>query len=150
MYSRITGYYRPVQNWNEGKTQEYKNRTTYDIGRSVLKHQGPLMRAGSQCTVDAAALAKKQEETAAADSRGKVKLYLFTTQTCPNCRTAKEFLKGMDYQIVDAAEHPDLAERFGIMQAPTLVVVQDGIVRKFANASNIRKFAEQNSAAARA
>ena len=59
-------------------------------------------------------------------------------------------MKGMDYQIVDAAEHPDLAERFGIMQAPTLVVVQDGIVRKFANASNIRKFAEQNSAAARA
>ena len=150
VYSRITGYYRPVQNWNEGKTQEYKNRTTYDIGRSVLKHKGPLMRAGSQCTVDAAALAKKQEETAAADSRGKVKLYLFTTQTCPNCRTAKEFLKGMDYQIVDAAEHPDLAEKFGIMQAPTLVVVQDGIVRKFANASNIRKFAEQNSAAAKA
>ena len=56
----------------------------------------------------------------------------------------------MDYQIVDAAEHPDLAEKFGIMQAPTLVVVQDGIVRKFANASNIRKFAEQNSAAAKA
>ena len=24
VYSRITGYYRPVQNWNDGKTQEYK------------------------------------------------------------------------------------------------------------------------------
>ena len=57
-------------------------------------------------------------------------------------------MKGLDYQIVDAMEHPDLAEKFGIMQAPTLVVVQDGIVQKFTNASNIRRFAEQNHTAA--
>ena len=31
VYSRITGYYRPVQNWNDGKAQEYKNRTLYDM-----------------------------------------------------------------------------------------------------------------------
>ena len=37
VYSRITGYYRPVQNWNDGKLQEYANRTEYDIGRSSLK-----------------------------------------------------------------------------------------------------------------
>ena len=49
---------------------------------------------------------------------------------------------------MDAMEHPDLAEKFGIMQAPTLVVVQDGIVQKFTNASNIRRFAEQNHTAA--
>ena len=154
VYSRITGYYRPVQNWNEGKTKEYKNRTTYDMGRSVLKHRGPRMIAGSQCTVDAGSVARKQGQAeeamagAAAGSRSRAKLYLFTTQTCPNCRTAKEFLKGLDYQIVDAMEHPDLAEKFGIMQAPTLVVVQDGIVQKFTNASNIRRFAEQNHTAA--
>ena len=57
-------------------------------------------------------------------------------------------MKGLDYQIVDAMEHPDLAEKFGIMQAPTLVVVQDGIVQKFTNASNIRRFAEQTHTAA--
>ncbi len=28
--SRITGYYRPVQNWNDGKAQEFKDRKTYD------------------------------------------------------------------------------------------------------------------------
>ena len=48
------------------------------------------------------------------------------------------------YQIIDAEERPDLAEKFGIMQAPTLVIVRDGIVQKFANASNIRRFVEQN------
>lgn len=37
-----------------------------------------------------------------------------------------------------------MAEKFGIMQAPTLVIVSDGIVQKFANASNIRRFVEQN------
>ena len=63
-----------------------------------------------------------------------------------NCRSAKEFLKGWDYQIIDAEEHPELAEKFSIMQAPTLVIVRDGIVQKFANASNIRKFVEQEPA----
>ena len=37
VYSRITGYYRPVQNWNDGKLQEYANRTEYDIAHSSLK-----------------------------------------------------------------------------------------------------------------
>ena len=37
VYSRITGYYRPVQNWNDGKLQEFKNRTEYDIEHSERK-----------------------------------------------------------------------------------------------------------------
>ena len=32
VYSRITGYYRPVQNWNDGKTQEFTDRKVYDVG----------------------------------------------------------------------------------------------------------------------
>ncbi len=31
VYSRITGYYRPVQNWNDGKSQEYKDRKIYKV-----------------------------------------------------------------------------------------------------------------------
>ena len=42
VYSRITGYYRPVQNWNDGKAQEFKDRKVYDIGRSRLTHTGPV------------------------------------------------------------------------------------------------------------
>lgn len=37
VYSRITGYYRPVQNWNAGKTQEFKDRKTYLISQNLLK-----------------------------------------------------------------------------------------------------------------
>lgn len=29
VYSRITGYYRPIRNWNDGKQQEFKDRTEY-------------------------------------------------------------------------------------------------------------------------
>ena len=136
VYSRITGYYRPVQNWNEGKLQEYKNRVTYDTGKSVLKKEPVSMRPVERVE------AESQNESGEGLKK-KPQLYLFTTRTCPNCRTAKEFLKGVDYQIIDAEEHPELAEKFGIMQAPTLVLVRDGVVQKFANASNIRRFAEE-------
>ena len=127
IYSRITGYYRPVQNWNEGKTQEYKNRTTYDITGSVLKK-------GSKSAETVKEAVHNAEIPAGS--------YLFTTKTCPNCKMAKQFLKDVDYEVVDAEENAELAEQLGIMQAPTLVVVSDGQVKKIANASNIRKYAE--------
>ena len=136
VYSRITGYYRPVQNWNEGKLQEYKDRITYDTGKSVLKKEPVSMRPVERVE------AESQNESGEGLKK-KPQLYLFTTRTCPNSRTAKEFLKGVDYQIIDAEEHPELAEKFGIMKAPTLVLVRDGVVQKFANASNIRRFAEE-------
>ena len=43
VYSRITGYYRPVQNWNDGKTQEYKNRKLYDVEHSCMKKSRPAL-----------------------------------------------------------------------------------------------------------
>lgn len=130
VYSRITGYYRPVKNWNAGKTQEYKNRISYDVANSALK------KGEKAVARIVAAVEKKREEQPAGT-------YLFTTKTCPNCKIAKEFLKDMEYQAVDAEENPELAQEFGVMQAPTLVVVKDGNIRKFVNASNIKKFAEE-------
>ena len=129
VYSRITGYYRPVQNWNEGKTQEYKNRITYDVAQSALK-KGPK-------TAERIVAAK---ENALAGQ--KAVTYLFTTKTCPNCKAAKEFLKGVEYQVIDAEDNPELTSQYGVMQAPTLVRIQDGKVERYVNASNIRKFAE--------
>lgn len=127
VYSRITGYYRPVQNWNEGKTQEYKNRKTYNIARSVLKRGWKSSLSSEEET----------KESGLADG-----VYLFTTKTCPNCRLAKQFLAGLDYKIVDAEENGDLARKLGVMQAPTLVLAEKGTIRKIVNASNIKKYAE--------
>lgn len=47
VYSRIVGYFRPVQNWNIGKKKEFEQRTEYDIKRSNLK--GGLIEACSSC-----------------------------------------------------------------------------------------------------
>ena len=40
MWSRITGYYRPVQNWNDGKSAEFKARKVYV--QSKLTNKQPL------------------------------------------------------------------------------------------------------------
>ncbi|MDD3252823.1 MAG: ribonucleoside triphosphate reductase [Lachnospiraceae bacterium] len=134
VYSRITGYYRPVKNWNEGKTQEYKNRTNYDVAHSVIRKNPEATKQLAEAVTGQNADAEVAQDTSAT--------YLFTTKTCPNCRMAKEFLKDMEYQVIDAEENQDMSEKFGIMQAPTLVVVKDGTVEKFVNASNIRKYTE--------
>ena len=128
VYSRITGYYRPVQNWNEGKTQEYKNRKLYDIKHSVLKKP-----AKSLVTIT--------EDDVKIEPLHSVK-YLFTTKTCPNCAMAKEILKGQEYIVIDAEENEELTRQYGVMQAPTLVVVDGNHTKKYVNASNIQKFVD--------
>ena len=126
VYSRITGYYRPVQNWNDGKLQEYANRKEYDIANSVLKKKPTLNRIADEVQETNAAVAK----------------YLFTTKTCPNCRMAKEYLKDEDYILVDAEEEVTLTQQFKVMQAPTFVVVDKDGVHKYVNVSNIKKYAD--------
>ncbi len=128
VYSRITGYYRPVQNWNDGKLQEYDNRKEYNIKTSVLKKDG--------------AIAEEAVAESCAEC-GEEKLYLFTTQTCPNCKIAKEYLQGVSYEVIDAEENAELVAKYGIMQAPTLVAVSGDSYKKYVNASNIKKYVDQ-------
>ena len=68
--------------------------------------------------------------------------YLFTTKTCPNCRIAKQMLQGEKYTVVDAEENQEMVSRYGIMQAPTLVVVSGNKTKKYVNASNIKKYVD--------
>ena len=68
---------------------------------------------------------------------------LVTTSTCPNCKMAKEMLAEEQYEVIDAERHPDLAAQYGIMQAPTLLVVEDGQAQKIVNASNIQKYVDE-------
>ncbi len=133
VYSRITGYYRPVQNWNDGKLQEYKNRTEYDIENSVLKRP----------TRSVVTLSNFAEEVQVSVEEPRDIKYLFTTKTCPNCRLAKEYLEDVNYVMIDAEENMELANRYGVMQAPTLVVVNGDSHKKYVNASNIKKYVDQ-------
>ena len=131
VYSRITGYYRPVQNWNDGKSQEYKDRKVYNIENSVLKKEGTLSEAVIEAATEAVMGEKAYTDGA----------YLFTTATCPNCKIACSILDkaGFGYEKLLANEHADLTADFGIKQAPTLVVVKDGEVQKYTGVSDIKK-----------
>ena len=128
VYSRITGYYRPVQNWNDGKAHEFKDRRTYNIGRSVLTHAGVLHP-------DMAA-----PEAEAAD----LPVRLFATATCPNCKIAAKLLDeaGIPYEKLLVEENRALAESLGLKQAPTLVCGD----AKFAGVAGVKDFIAQKEA----
>ncbi len=131
VYSRITGYYRPVQNWNDGKTQEFKDRKEYNIRTSRLdpvKH--PEGAAEEVCEAPAEAPA------------AQTGMYLFTTPSCPNCKLAAALLEkaGKAYEKLIAEEHADLVAQFGVKQAPTLVVVTADGFEKFRGVSDIKKY----------
>ena len=134
VYSRITGYYRPVQNWNAGKTQEFKERKLYNIATSKMT-SSPV----KECADHTAAAAQSDKQCGDG-------IYLFTTKTCPNCRAAKAMLDkaGINFTAVDAEENAGMSVEFGIKQAPTLVVIENGVAQKYVNASNIKKFSAEH------
>ncbi len=138
VYSRITGYYRPVANWNDGKAQEYKDRKVYNIGHSTLTHEGPKEVKFTEAAV-------KKSNNDSSDSAIYVDentVMLFKTTTCPNCKIAGSLLDkaGVQYKTLDANENPDLVEKFGIMQAPTLVVSSGDSFEKILGVSDIKSW----------
>ncbi len=146
VYSRITGYYRPVQNWNDGKTQEYKDRKLYDPGMSHLESSRPDDRARSEAlpaSTNSPLSSVEPDSTAQAMRDAVEELFLFTTKTCPNCKTAKEELEkaGLLYTIMDVSEHLDLVRKYRIMQAPTLLVRRGSQVELVTSAPSITKYA---------
>jgi ribonucleoside-triphosphate reductase len=124
-----------VQNWNDGKVQEFQDRKEYQPDNSQLEGR----RLCDRESPDAPAPA---EATASQDAR----LLLFTTKTCPNCRIAKAELDKaqLSYDVLDAAENVQLVKQYGITQAPTLMVVNGDNAQKFAGAGAIKRFAVEN------
>ncbi|MBR0136780.1 MAG: ribonucleoside triphosphate reductase, partial [Clostridia bacterium] len=132
VYSRITGYYRPVQHWNDGKTQEFKDRKVYDLNRSVLTHSGPVC-CGAEPVI---------ETFAEADDEPKTAITLFATQTCPNCKLATSWLEkaNVPFEKRYVSDYPDEAKELGLKQAPSLVVSENGETVIYSGIANIKKF----------
>ena len=138
VYSRITGYYRPVQNWNDGKAQEFKDRKVYNLGRSTLTHVGPIPAPDDSALDAAVDEAAEKAAEACAPELGTV--LLFKTPTCPNCKLAAALLDkaGVAYTALNANEEKELVEKFGIKQAPTLVLTNGETFEKFRGVSDIK------------
>jgi ribonucleoside-triphosphate reductase (formate) len=169
VYSRITGYYRPVQHWNDGKAQEFKERKVYDVHNGECKsskgknrvaakteevceatvasqvsndasfEQG-LFGAATECsTVSEESVVKAGFNTPV--SSVKEKVMLFTTKSCPNCPKAKDELEGLDnIEFIDAEENMDISREYGIRSVPTLVVKGEDGTENFIGISDIQKF----------
>lgn len=150
VYSRITGYYRPVRNWNDGKSSEFENRKTYEpeelfsINRNLLDEAGvDLPRVGTQT------LGRANEVKAATSKPDTDKLILVTTKTCPNCQAAKNYLNqaGIEYDVIlaDEADGAEIAGQYNISAAPTLIVQSGEEAELYSNVSNIRAYIGKRS-----
>ncbi len=133
VYSRITGYYRPVQNWNEGKTQEFKERKLYNVENSHCKDPQPKMTCGE------AVCAERKPSSPSSVSAHSI---LFTRTTCPNCRVAESMMEkaGFSYEKLIAEENIDLVNKYGVKGAPTLVISDGDRSEKYYGVPEIKKY----------
>lgn len=126
VYSRITGYYRPVANWNDGKSQEFEDRKVYDLGASHLEGH---IHNHDKCVCDDKKCVGNE-------------IMLFTTKTCPNCKMAKMLLDkaGIKYTVIDAEDEKETTRNFNVTKAPTMLVPNGDKYARFDNVSDISKF----------
>ena len=131
VYSRITGYYRPVQNWNDGKSQEYKDRKVYNVGQSKLTIKE---------VKDEVCACEAKEEAPVAQIAGKA--ILFSRVTCPNCRVAEQLLgkAGVAYEKLIADENVELCKQYGVKGAPTLVITDGENHVNYYSVPEIKKY----------
>lgn len=150
VYSRITGYYRPVRNWNDGKSSEFENRKTYEpeelfsVNRSLLEEVGvDEPRIGTQT------LGRANRVEAPKSNSDAEKVILVTTKTCPNCQAAKNYLNqaGIEYDVIlaDEADGAEIAGQYNISAAPTLIVQSGEEAELYSNVSNIRAYIGKRS-----
>lgn len=150
VYSRITGYYRPVRNWNDGKSSEFENRKTYEpeelfsVNRNLLEEAGVEMpRVGTQT------LGRANRVEAPKSNSDAEKVILVTTKTCPNCQAAKNYLNqaGIEYDVIlaDEADGAEIAVQYSISSAPTLIVKSGEEAELYSNVSNIRAYIGKRS-----
>ena len=126
VYSRITGYYRPVNNWNDGKSQEYKDRLVYNIDHKAITEN----------------IIKAKAAEASACPVTPTRVMLFATKTCPKCKIAASMLdkEGLEYEKLYVEDNEELARGYGLKQAPTLVVESANGVAKFVEIAGVKEF----------
>ena len=129
VYSRITGYYRPVQNWNDGKSQEYKDRKTYQVAAAAAPVEKLTVKV------------EEPVEAPAAVAAG-ARAILISRVTCPNCRVAENLLNkaGVSYEKLIAEENLDLCRKFDVKGAPTLILTDGENATKFYAVPEIKKY----------
>ena len=114
VWSRITGYYRPVQNWNDGKVQEFKHRKEYNLASSVLKAKEVMKEVAE---------ARAEEKATENIPTGNDVLTIYVQDHCPKCKGAEQRLQvsGVEHKIVNCSENMDEAVRLNLTETPTII-----------------------------
>jgi ribonucleoside-triphosphate reductase len=135
VYSRITGYYRPLKNWNAGKQQEFKERKEYDAMGSMDVHTEKSDR-----------ILRDEEVQVKSEYNPNKEILLFATKTCPKCKMAEMMLDkaGVQYRIIDAEENVELTKKYHVTEAPTMIVPKGDDNLFIENPSNIKKYIEEH------
>ncbi len=142
VYSRITGYYRPVQNWNDGKSQEYKDRKVYNVGCCTLMHTAEDALDPVMVKVDPVEEVAVAAESVPVAVSADAKVILISRLTCPNCRVAEQLLgkAGVAYEKLIAEENADLCRKYGVKGAPTLIITDDENHQNYYSVPEIKKY----------
>ncbi|MBR7077181.1 MAG: ribonucleoside triphosphate reductase, partial [Clostridia bacterium] len=154
VYSRITGYYRPVQNFNDGKAQEFKDRKVYNVLGAIA--DGDMAKYREEKNAEKPACEdtpekaperdpKKEPEKAAATGAEALsgdKIVMFATKTCPNCMAASKMLQenGIEFEKLYVEDERELAQKLGLRNAPTLIVGED----RYVGVSGVREFIKKH------
>ncbi len=112
VWSRITGYYRPIQNWNDGKAKEFKDRKEYAVESSYLKAKD----------IAAAVMAQK-EETEKVILTGESVPTIYVQDHCPKCKGAEQRLQvsGVEFKTVNCSTDKDVIEAMDLTETPTII-----------------------------
>jgi len=110
VWSRITGYYRPIQNWNDGKAQEFKERNEYVVESSYLKAKDILTKA------------KEIKEEAKIETGYSIPT-IYVQDHCPKCKGAEQRFQvsGIEHKIVNCTSNMDEAKRLNLTETPTII-----------------------------
>ncbi len=146
VYSRITGYYRPVKNWNDGKSQEYKDRKTYNVApgtpRATITANAPVN--------DTDKTPVSVTSAPAADVHEAEEILLFATKTCPKCKVSVSMLEraGVKFEKLYVEDNEELAKALELKQAPTVVVKRGSDIEKYADVAGVKQFIDALGVAA--
>ena len=131
VWSRITGYYRPISNWNDGKVQEFKDRKEYRLTDSVVEKANGLkeeynLRGFEPNKVEPNKVESNKVEPHIVESP-KVEtsniIRVYVQDHCPKCRGAVQRLrlKGVEFEVVNCMENKQEAIDLGLTQTPTII-----------------------------
>ncbi len=119
VWSRITGYYRPISNWNDGKVQEFKDRKEYRPTDSTIQKANSLKEEYKEETN----IVEPTTEESIMELQSPEVVTVYVQDHCPKCKGAVQRLrlKGVEFKVVNCMENKQEAIDLGLTETPTII-----------------------------